>query len=200
VSETTSVDPTQVFINAPFDRVYEPLFITLVGMITFLEYKPRCVLEVRETGEGRLQRIFELMQSCRISLHDMSRIGTPTRFNMPFELGLACSLKLREPNRYEVLVLDSTEYRLDRRLSDYKGRDLFVHRATHDGMVAALLDAFQSQNHNVSAFRSAARKLRSSVATIKRDARTLTIFHPYLFPRITNAAADIATAYRLIAP
>jgi hypothetical protein len=199
VSETSFVDPKRVFINAPFDRAYEPLFITLIGMVAFLEYRPHCVLEVRETGEGRLQRIYELMRTCRISLHDMSRIGTPARFNMPFELGLACSLKLREPDQYEILVLDSTEYRLDRRLSDYKGRDLFIHSGTHEGMVAALLDAFQSQHRDASTFRRAAQKLRRSAAVMKRDARTATIFHPYLFPRVASTAIDIASHFGLIA-
>jgi hypothetical protein len=200
VRETTPVDPKRVFINVPFDRAYEPLFITLVGMVAFLEYRPHCVLEVRETGEGRLHRIYELMRTCRISLHDMSRIGTPARFNMPFELGLACSLQLQRPDEYEILVLDSAEYRLDRRLSDYKGRDLFLHRGTHEGMVAALLDAFQSQHRDPSMFRRAAHRLRSSVDVIKREARAATIFHPYLFWRVTNAALDIAARDGLIAP
>lgn len=195
-----AVDSRGVFINAPFDRAYEPLFITLVGVITFLEYKPHCVLEVRETGEGRLQRIYELMRTCRISLHDMSRIGAPVRFNMPFELGLACSLKLADPQRYEVIVLDSKPYRMDRRLSDYKGRDLFVHHGTCDGMIAALLDAFQSHSANASAFRRAARDLRTFAAGMKRDSRAATIFHAHLFTGLVEAATDVAARHGLLAP
>jgi hypothetical protein len=87
-------DPEGVFINAPFDAAYEPLFITLVGMLVFLGQKPRCVLEIREQGDGRLARILELVRACRISVHDLSRVSTPVRFNMPFELGIACALKL----------------------------------------------------------------------------------------------------------
>jgi hypothetical protein len=200
VSETPSVDLKRVFINAPFDGAYEQLFVTLIGMVTFLEYKPHCVLEVRETGEGRLQRIYELMRSCRISLHDMSRIGTPARFNMPFELGLAVSLKLREPDRYETLVLDSKPYQLDRRLSDYKGRDLFFHRGTCEGMVAALLDVFQSQRHDVSSFLRAAQELRQHVRLMKQNTRASTIFHPYLYSRLVSAAADIAIGHGLWPP
>ncbi|HEY6138246.1 MAG TPA: hypothetical protein VI670_10830 [Thermoanaerobaculia bacterium] len=200
MSETAFVDPKAVFINAPFDSAYEPLFVTLIGMTTFLDYRPHCVLEVRETGEGRLQRIYDLMRTCRISLHDMSRIGTPARFNMPFELGLACSLKLREPDRYEIRVLDSKEYRLDQRLSDYKGRDLFIHRDSSDGMIAALLDAFQAQQGDASIFRGAVRRLRISVAEMKRESRANTIFHPYLFARLASTAIDIATRYGLLAP
>ena len=44
MNEATPVDPKAVFINAPFDSAYEPLFVTLVGVLTFLDYKPHCVL------------------------------------------------------------------------------------------------------------------------------------------------------------
>jgi len=193
------IDPKRVFINAPFDRVYERPFITLVGVLAFLEYKPHCVLEVRETGDGRLQRIYELMRTCRISIHDMSRIGVPARFNMPFELGLAYCLKLANPEQYEVIVLDSKPYRMDRRLSDFKGRDVFVHHGTCDGMIAAVLDAFQSHGAHVSAYRRAARDLRALAAEMKRESRTATIFHPHLFSGLLKAAS-IGTDYGLLAP
>jgi hypothetical protein len=78
-------DPKDVFINAPFDDRYEPLFVALVGMLVFLGQKPRCVLEIREKGDGRLARILDLIRACRISVHDLSRVTTPVRFNMPFD-------------------------------------------------------------------------------------------------------------------
>lgn len=200
MNEATPVDPKAVFINAPFDSAYEPLFVTLVGVLTFLDYKPHCVLEVRETGEGRLQRIYDLMRMCRISIHDMSRIGAPVRFNMPFELGLACSLKLAEPRQYEILVFDSKPYRMDRRLSDYKGRDLYIHRGTRGGMIAALLDAFQSARIEASALSNALRDLDVSMQQMKRASRTRTMFHPYLFDALASAAAEFAVDYGLLLP
>lgn len=200
MNEATPVDPKAVFINAPFDSAYEPLFVTLVGVLTFLDYKPHCVLEVRETGEGRLQRIYDLMRMCRISIHDMSRIGAPVRFNMPFELGLACSLKLAEPRQYEILVFDSKPYRMDRRLSDYKGRDLYIHRGTRGGMIAALLDAFQSARIEASALSNALRDLDVSMQRMKRASRTRTMFHPYLFDALASAAAEFAVDYGLLLP
>ena len=200
MSETTFVDSKGVFINAPFDSAYEPLFVTLVGMITFLNYRPHCVLEVRETGEGRLHRIYELMRTCRISLHDMSRIGAPVRFNMPFELGLACSLKLADPQQYEILVFDSKPYRMDRRLSDYRGRDLFIHRGTCEGMIAALLDAFQFRGTNAAVLRRATRDLRILAGTMKRASRAPTIFHPHLFTGLVDAALNVAARHGLLAP
>ena len=121
-----ALDPKSVFLNVPFDKQYERLFVTLVGTVVLLGQTPHCVLEVRERGQGRLARIFDLLRSCGASIHDLSRVGVPARFDVPFELGLACSLALAgEP--HDVLVLDAKPYRLDRTLSDYKGRDPLIH-------------------------------------------------------------------------
>lgn len=87
-------DPQGVFLNVPYDTGYQPLFVTLVTSLVCLGQKPRSVIEIREQGDGRLRRIFDLMRACRVSIHDLSRVGRPARFNMPFELGLACALRL----------------------------------------------------------------------------------------------------------
>jgi hypothetical protein len=69
-----------------------------------------------------------------VSIHDLSRVGNPVRFNMPFELGLRAR-SLMSAADYDVFVLDRHPFRADRTLSDYKGRDLLVHRGTNDGML-----------------------------------------------------------------
>jgi hypothetical protein len=193
--------PKHVFINVPFDSGYEPLFATLVGTLVFLGQEPHCVLEVREKGDGRLQRIFELIRTCRISIHDLSRVGTPVRFNMPFELGLACALKLENPGAFEVCVLDSVDYRLDRTLSDYKGRDPLIHGGTSDGMIGCLLDTFESDIENAAAeFRSAVRLLRKSMQLMKLDLKATSLFRPALFRRAVLTATEIATERGFIKP
>jgi hypothetical protein len=191
----------RVFINAPFDAAYEPLFVTLVGMLVFLGQKPHCVLEVREQGDGRLARIYELMRSCRMSIHDLSRVGTPVRFNMPFELGLACGLKLAEPSAYEVIVLDAKAYRMDRLISDYKGRDPLIHDGTSDGMAACLLDAFETPTaFRPAELRDAVRVLRELAETMKKDLKSDSLFRPSLFRSLGALAEDIAKARGFIAP
>jgi hypothetical protein len=187
-------DPDAVFINVPFDPAYEPLFVTLVGSLVFLGQEPHCVLEVREKGDGRLLRIVELLRMCRMSIHDLSRTGMPVRFNMPFELGLACSLKVMSPAAsYEVFVLDARPYRLDKTLSDYKGRDPLIHGGTCDGMVSCLLDTFVSEVPGAAEqFRNAARDLRKSAQLLKRQMRVSSVYRPALFRLIVGAAADIA--------
>jgi hypothetical protein len=186
-----SPDPKGVFINAPFDRSYEPLFVTLVGTLVFLGQEPHCVLEIRETGEGRLARIIDLMLSCRMSIHDLSRMSA--RFNMPYELGLASAIKHLYPNDYEIFVLDSKSYRIDRTLSDYKGRDPLIHNGTCDGMVTCLLDTFQSDTYDAVDVRDAAKELRKSARVIKRRLKATSIFRPSAFRLLVGAAAQIAT-------
>ena len=181
-------DSQAVFINTPYDRAYEPLFVTLVTSLICLGLKPRSVLEIRESGQGRLARIYKLLQSCGASIHDLSRTGTPVRFNMPFELGLACSLRLRG-TPHEIVVLDSTPHRLDRTLSDYKGRDPLIHSNRCDDLVSCTLDVFQAADGPApDSMRSAARFARRFAGDIKSQYRTATIFRPAAFRSLVGAA------------
>jgi hypothetical protein len=185
-------DEKAVFLNVPFDPSYEPLFVTLVGVLVFLGQDPHCVLEVREKGDGRLIRIVELMRSCRMSIHDLSRTGTPVRFNMPYELGLASAHKIADPGAYEVLVLESRPYRIDKTLSDYKGRDPLIHHGTCEGMLACLLDAYVTGVPDAAKeFRSAARLLRRSAALLKREMKATSLFRPALFRLLLSSATGI---------
>jgi hypothetical protein len=194
-------DPKAVFVNVPFDAAYEPLFVTLVGTLVFLGQKPHCVLEVREKGDGRLIRILDLMRTCRMSVHDLSRTGTPVRFNMPFELGLACALKLQHPTDYEVFVLDAIPYRIDRTLSDYKGRDPLMHGGTCNGMLTGLLDTFQTDVHDAAhEFRRAALVLRKSASLMKHQVKSTSLFRPSLFRLLVAAATRIAIERSFIVP
>lgn len=194
-------DPKHVFINAPFDTAYESLFVTLVGTLVFLGQEPHCVLEVPEKGDGRLLRILNLIRQCRVSMHDLSRVGTPVRFNMPFELGLACALKLEHPALYDVFVLDGIDYRIDKTLSDYKGRDPLIHHGTSSGMVACLLDTFNTDVPNAAAeFRRAVRLLQKSANVMKSDLQTKSLFRPSLFRRLVAAATEVAIDRGFIKP
>lgn len=191
-----------VFINAPFDRRYESLFVTLVGSLVFLGLTPDCVLEVTETAQGRLTRIFDLIGGCDMSFHDLSRIGTPVRFNMPFELGLACAISLMSsPRSHDVFVMDAKPYRMDRTLSDYKGRDPLIHHNRCDDLVAAVLDVFQARHlPRVAELRSSARILRQTSRALKQEFKAETVFRPAIFRLIVAAATAIALERDFIAP
>jgi hypothetical protein len=191
--------PRHVFINVPFDPSYEPLFVTLIGSLVFLGQKPHSVLEVREQGDGRLKRMLDLMRRCQLSMHDLSRVGVPVRFNMPFELGLACALQLTTRHRYEVFVLDAKERRLDLTLSDYKGRDPLIHNGTCDGMIACLMDAFETGVPDATRrFRRGVLSLRQSAEVMKRELKTNTLFRPLMFRRLVMGATEIARKQRFV--
>jgi hypothetical protein len=135
-----------------------------------------------------------------VSIHDLSRIGPPARLNMPFELGLACSLKLSGTS-HEIVVLDSIEYRLDKTLSDYKGHDPWVHHNSCDQLVTCLLDAFELVNQPVpSALRSSARFLRQSARQLAKQYRTPTIFRAAPFRALVSAATELAQERGFIPP
>jgi hypothetical protein len=182
-----------VFLNVPFDARYERLFIALVGSLACLGQTPRCVLEVGEGGQGRLTRIFELIRQCGTSIHDLSRVTTPVRFNMPFELGLAVALKLMG-TEHQVVVLDAKPFRLDRTLSDYKGRDPLVHNNRSGDLVSRLLDVIEAPRLSVGELRLAARALSQSAARIKRDYRVATVFTPGAFKALVETAFNLAVS------
>ncbi len=191
-----SPDPQSVFLNVPYDQRYEASFVTLVGTLFSLGRTPHCVLEVRETGKGRLARIFELIQSSDISIHDLSRTGTPARFNMPFELGIACGLALSGES-HEIVVLDTVRYRLDKTLSDYKGRDPLIYSSL-DELVDAIADVFQlADEPTPELLKKEARFLRKSARVIAANYGG-TVFRPAAFRALVAAATRRAKNQGLI--
>jgi hypothetical protein len=50
-------DPQSVFLNVPFDASYEKIFVALIVALISLGRVPRCVLEITDTGQGRMPRI-----------------------------------------------------------------------------------------------------------------------------------------------
>ncbi|HEV7669422.1 MAG TPA: hypothetical protein VGS22_12935 [Thermoanaerobaculia bacterium] len=190
-------DPKSVFLNVPYDKPYEPLFATLVGTLVSLGQKPHCVLEVRERGQGRLVRIYELLRSCGVSIHDLSRAGRVARYNMPFELGLACSFAL-DGKPHEVLVLDTISYRLDRTLSDYKGRDPLLYHGRVDGLVDCLADVFQTgPGPSPDVLKEEARILRKSAREIVKKYGG-SLFRPAAFRALVAASIEQARSHGLI--
>ena len=98
------------------------------------EYRPRCALEIVDSGYSRLTKIVDLIDLCDFSLHDISRTelnqNQLPRFNMPFELGLVFGRKNLGRKRLAsmVLVLDRAPHRYLEFLSDLRGCDPAAHR------------------------------------------------------------------------
>ena len=195
-----------VFLNVPFDRLYEPLFIALVAGLTSLGLKPRCVLEIVERGEGRFQRIVRLLRSCRASIHDLSRVQPSLinrrripRFNMPFELGQAMMLRAFQP--HDVHVLESERHRLALSLSDLGGVDPLIHENKPTVVLRRLLGAIDrpGRQPSLAELENVRAELSTVVRQYKRQYATESIFAADGFRILTSAAGDSAAELGLIA-
>lgn len=129
-----------VFLNCPHDQQFLPLFLAYIAGSCAFGLVPRTTLEI-PGGERRLNRIIGLIQSCRYSFHDLSRVqldrhrpATP-RFNMPFELGLTVMAAALDPNRHTWFAFESIPRRMHKSLSDLGGTDEYVHDGTPRGIL-----------------------------------------------------------------
>ncbi len=130
------------FVNCPFDDAFKPLFDAIVFACIACRFKVRSALEVSDSGELRLEKIYRLIGEATHSIHDLSRVevdddsGLP-RFNMPIELGIALGHKrfARRARKPRLLVMDSERYRYQRFASDLAGLDI----ASHGGEPARVI-------------------------------------------------------------
>jgi hypothetical protein len=186
-----------VFINIPFDKQYERLYLALIAGIVGLGGYPRSTLEVPPTKD-RLRRIFRLIRSCDISIHDLSRVqlsqSAPRcpRFNMPFEAGLAAASFLSGTKRNWYL-LESEPYRLQKSLSDLNGYEVNIHEGTVEGMVAVLLDIFRYRpsQPGPAELRTLCRLLARAASVIKTQSNR-DLFRPRAFDLLRETAAEFA--------
>ncbi|MFI0846975.1 hypothetical protein [Mesorhizobium sp. IMUNJ 23232] len=140
-----------VFINCPFDAAYLPFFHAIAFTVSRCGFKPRCALEVIDSGGTRIAKIEKIIEECPLGIHDISRTelggnGLP-RFNMPLELGLFLGAKRfgdKIQARKRCLVLDTEPYRYQIFMSDIAGQDIEAHGGkleTLIGKVRSFLNA-----------------------------------------------------------
>ncbi|WP_179006763.1 hypothetical protein [Winogradskyella forsetii] len=90
------------------------------------------ISQTQNSDDIRVHEIKKLIENCRYSIHDISRIepiskGDLPRFNMPFELGIdvGCKTYLRKNKKY--MILEKEPYRFKEVMSDISGQDIFSH-------------------------------------------------------------------------
>jgi hypothetical protein len=134
------------FLNIPYDSAYEDHFLAYIAGVAAFGLNPRATVELTG-GERRLERIFELIEACRYSFHDLSlvkldrkRPATP-RFNMPFELGLVLGWQNAAPSGHQWFVFESSRHRLQKSLSDLNGTDPFVYGSSPAGILREIRNA-----------------------------------------------------------
>ena len=140
-------DPNGVFLNIPYDEEFSSLYIAYVVGLCQLDLVPHLASEI-PGGKRRLDRIFDLIRSCRYSIHDLSRVevgaapSAAPRFNMPLELGMTIAWADLNPDLHTWFVFESEPYRIQKSTSDLNGTDPSIHFGTAEGVLSELRNAF----------------------------------------------------------
>ena len=140
-------DPNGVFLNIPYDEEFRSLYIAYIVGLCQLDLVPHLASEI-PGGDRRLSKIIKLIQSCRYSIHDLSRVEVSVaatavpRFNMPLELGMTIAWEKLNPGRHDWFVWESEPYRIQRSASDLNGTDANIHNGTPEGVLRELSSAF----------------------------------------------------------
>lgn len=177
----------RVFLNVPYDASYEKLLVALTAALIAVGRDPLLTFQIPDGGQGRLRRIFDLLKSCEVSIHDLSATGLPVRFNMPFELGLACALK-EQTGSHDFLVLERERHRLDRTLSDLKGIDPKIHGGSARSVIAAVLEVLQlpTDNPSVAEVWRLYRYLRQILPILKAEHGRNTLFSSRVYGELVT--------------
>lgn len=141
----------QVFINAPFNGKYQPLLKAMVFAVIDWGFIPRCSLEGLDSGQVRLDKLVKLIADCGLGIHDISCTELDPknklpRFNMPFELGLFIGAHRFGPKTKSCLILDRTEYRYQKFLSDISGQDPQSHDNNPKQIIVAIRNWLDRQS------------------------------------------------------
>lgn len=192
-----------VFLNVPFDEQYWPLFVALLAGLTALGLTPHCVLEVPSSGRNRLDRIYDLLASCAVSIHDLSRVTLSgslkvPRFNMPFELGVSYARSRISDHRF--FVFEERAFRIQQSLSDLNGIDPMIHGGTVTGILGCLLDCFGTEKKAppIEALQELADKLLKVMKQLRHEREPADPYSPAIFRRAVKAATTLARLRGLI--
>jgi hypothetical protein len=124
----------RVFINCPFDELYQPLFRAAIFAVYQCGFYPTSSLAEENGLDNRIDKITRIIEQCRYGIHDISRTQTNDsgwpRFNMPFELGLfygARRFGYNDQTLKNALILERKPYSYQHFISDINGIDTHAH-------------------------------------------------------------------------
>jgi hypothetical protein len=190
----------EVFLNIPYDKKFERLFLAYLAGISAFGMVPRATLEIPDSSR-RLEKILKLARSCGYSVHDLSRVQLDRskprvpRFNMPFELGLCVAdANRREGQKQNWFVFEAEANRIDKSLSDLKGTDPRIHDATVRSVMSGLCNIFRrpGRQPSVPQMMQIYRGLRKNQAAILRAAGTNTLYTKRVFTDLRVVASSEA--------
>ena len=189
--------PTEVFLNIPYDKKFERLFLAYIAGISALGLVPRATLEITDSTR-RLDKILKLIGECEYSIHDLSRVEldrkkprTP-RFNMPFELGL-CVAEAKRVHRQKQnwLVFEAVEHRMEKSLSDLKGTDARIHQGRIEGVFAEVCNALKPRGRRptVQQMRRIYREVRKGLPRVLGESGAQSVYGARAFADISAVAS-----------
>lgn len=180
-----------VFINVPFDARYKPLFDAITFAVHDCGLIARSALQVEDSGEARVTKIFDLIEQSKYGIHDISRAGLDRntklpRFNMPLELGFFLGAKRYGSERdkeKKCLILDRDRFRYRSFCSDISGQDIRAHANDPQLAIRAVRDWLSSHQPDVlfpggaaifNRYRQFQEQLPRAARALKLDHRELT--------------------------
>ena len=190
------VDPKAIFLNIPYDDEFRPLYVAYIAEFNLEPF----ITSGIPGGERRLDRILALIQSCRYSIHDLSRVelsssppATP-RFNMPLELGLTITWAKLNPKRHSWFVWESSPKRLQKSMSDLDGTDPYIHSGTVEGVLSELRNAFvQDDAPTMRRLMAAYKVVDGNVERILSNAGTRNVYAASVFKDLCFVALQAAS-------
>jgi hypothetical protein len=143
---------TNVFINCPFDSAYDKLLRPLLFTIVYFGFNPKIATERSDAGEQRIDKICELIESSKYSIHDLSRIKSSkknefSRHNMPFELGIDYGSRKFAENHFgekRFLIIAKERFDYAKALSDLAGVDIKTHNDDIEELIRSVRNWFSN--------------------------------------------------------
>lgn len=190
---------SKVFLNIPFDRQFEPLYLAFIAGVSGFGLVPQSVLQI-PGSQRRLDRLLGLLLRCRYSVHDICRVqldnGQPKtpRFNMPFELGLAVAIAKHGGAAHDWYVFEEKKFRALKSLSDINGTEIYIHAGRPIGVFRCLVNAFGRSRHRptVRQLQAIYRDLQIAAGDMRRNLATQDLFETRPFLDLRTVAAGAA--------
>ena len=109
-------------------------------------------MEIDDSAQIRIDRIFKIINECKFSIHDVSRTELDPntslpRFNMPLELGMFLGARRFGGSHHKdksCLILDREPYRYQSFISDISGQDIKPHNNDPERVVRVVRDWLNS--------------------------------------------------------
>ena len=197
-----------VFLNVPFDKPYEPLFVALVAGLVGLGRVPKCALEAKRVGSPRLDGILQLIGDCPASIHDLSRMPHPgkalPRMNMAFELGVSVGIdrsrSRRATQRHAFFLFESRRHRVGKTLSDMAAYDPEVHGDRPHRVLACILNCFSrvGKTPSIDELKRLYDKLWPMADALRRQFGAKSLFERHLYRQVVTTATKLAVRQKLL--